>query len=68
MLARGGQLVGEQVFTDVYWDAPGCGLIEKDWWLRSRAGCWELKASGTRKFRFWFREEALVGWVRYVAA
>lgn len=41
--ARGGQLVGEQVFTDVYWDAPGCGLTENDWWLRCRAGRWELK-------------------------
>lgn len=45
MLAQGGQLTGEQVFTDVYWDAEGCGLTERDWWLRSRAGRWELKAS-----------------------
>lgn len=45
MLARGGQLAGEQVFTDVYWDAKGCGLTERDWWLRRRAGRWELKAS-----------------------
>lgn len=45
MLSQGGQLSGEQVFTDVYWDAEGCGLTERDWWLRSRAGRWELKAS-----------------------
>ncbi|CAM9204419.1 unnamed protein product, partial [Hapterophycus canaliculatus] len=38
-----GRLVGEQVFTDVYWDTKECGLTGKDWWLRSRAGCWELK-------------------------
>ncbi len=43
MLAQGGKLVGEQVFTDVYWDAEGCGLTERDWWLRRRAGRWELK-------------------------
>ncbi|CAN0581629.1 unnamed protein product [Ectocarpus sp. 12 AP-2014] len=43
VLARGGHFVGEQVFTDVYWDAKGCGLTEIDWWLRSRAGRWELK-------------------------
>lgn len=45
VLARGGRLAGEQVFTDVYWDAEECGLTERDWWLRSRAGRWELKAS-----------------------
>eukprot|EP00903_Cladosiphon_okamuranus_P011593 g10903.t1 len=43
VLAQGGQLSGEQVFTDVYWDAEGCGLTERDWWLRNRAGRWELK-------------------------
>lgn len=45
MLAQGGKLSGEQVFTDVYWDAEECRLTERDWWLRSRAGRWELKAS-----------------------
>ncbi|CAM9362077.1 unnamed protein product [Ectocarpus fasciculatus] len=43
VMARGGHFVGEQVFTDVYWDAKGCGLTEIDWWLRIRAGRWELK-------------------------
>ncbi|CAM9218050.1 unnamed protein product [Scytosiphon promiscuus] len=43
VLARGGKLIGEQVFTDVYWDTKECGLMERDWWLRSRAGRWELK-------------------------
>lgn len=45
VLERGGTFVGEQVFTDVYWDTPACGLTERDWWLRTRAGRWELKAS-----------------------
>lgn len=45
VLACGGQLVGEHVFWDAYWDASRCGLTEKDWWLRNRAGRWELKAS-----------------------
>ena len=45
VLARGGKFVGEQVFTDVYWDTQGCGLTERDWWLRTRSGRWELKAS-----------------------
>eukprot|EP00752_Nemacystus_decipiens_P010512 g9362.t1 len=43
VLAQGGQVNGEQVFTDVYWDTEGCELTERDWWLRSRAGRWELK-------------------------
>ncbi|CAM9525562.1 unnamed protein product, partial [Laminaria digitata] len=45
VLAQGGVFVGEQVFTDVYWDTEGCGLTERNWWLRTRAGRWELKAS-----------------------
>eukprot|EP00904_Undaria_pinnatifida_P010181 jgi/Undpi1/6293/HiC_scaffold_20.g08777.m2 len=43
LLAQGGKFVGEQVFTDVYWDTQRCGLTERDWWLRARAGRWELK-------------------------
>ncbi|CAM9969069.1 unnamed protein product [Discosporangium mesarthrocarpum] len=39
----GGNLVGEHIFTDVYWDGPSCCLTERNWWLRSRSGCWELK-------------------------
>ena len=45
VLASGGQLVGDHVFWDAYWDSPDCGLTAKDWWLRNRAGRWELKAS-----------------------
>ena len=42
--------MGEQVFTDVYWDTEGCGLTERDWWLRSRAGRWELKVRMELRF------------------
>lgn len=51
VLAQGGVFVGEQVFTDVYWDTEGCGLTERNWWLRTRAGRWELKASIVVRFR-----------------
>ncbi|CAM9483748.1 unnamed protein product, partial [Choristocarpus tenellus] len=43
ILGRGGRLVGEQIFTDVYWDGPDCSLTKRGWWLRSRGGRWELK-------------------------
>lgn len=51
LLAQGGKFVGEQVFTDVYWDTQRCGLTERDWWLRARAGRWELKASVARNMK-----------------
>ena len=37
--------VGEETFTDIYYDTPDCRLIGNDMWLRSRDSKWELKIS-----------------------
>ncbi|MBI4086271.1 MAG: CYTH domain-containing protein [Candidatus Liptonbacteria bacterium] len=39
------KFVGEETFTDIYYDTSDCRLIGNDMWLRSRDGKWELKIS-----------------------
>jgi len=43
VLACGGSVVGQKVFTDTYYDTPGCRLTRRDTWLRRRGQEWELK-------------------------
>lgn len=42
-LLNGAQFIGEKQFVDIYYDTADYRLTRKDWWLRSRAGKWELK-------------------------
>ena len=44
-LTAGAEPVGQKQFTDVYYDTANYALTKKDWWLRSRAGRFELKIS-----------------------
>ena len=39
----GGERLGEESFTDVYYDTPEFALARRDVWLRCREGFWELK-------------------------
>lgn len=42
-LTAGAEFIGEKEFTDVYYDAPDHTLTKKGFWLRNRAGRFELK-------------------------
>lgn len=42
-LLGGAQFVGKTINRDVYYDTPDFFLAQKDWWLRKRNGCFELK-------------------------
>ena len=44
-LLNGAQFIGEKQFVDVYYDTADYRLTTQNWWLRSRAGQWELKLS-----------------------
>ena len=42
-----GKLVSEKTFTDKYYDNKDFDLTSKSFWLRERAGKWELKIHGS---------------------
>lgn len=42
-LLEGAEFLAEKKFTDEYYDASDFALSRKDWWLRKRAGKFELK-------------------------
>lgn len=42
-LLNGAQFISEKQFVDIYYDTALYQLTKKNWWLRSRAGKWELK-------------------------
>ncbi|RVE58961.1 hypothetical protein OJAV_G00199380 [Oryzias javanicus] len=43
ILEKIGVCVGQRQFHDQYFDTPGFELTLRDFWLRKRKGCWELK-------------------------
>lgn len=47
-LLKDAELIGTKTYTDVYYDTPDYKMTANDWWLRSRAGKFELKISLNR--------------------
>ncbi|XP_076146697.1 thiamine-triphosphatase [Alosa pseudoharengus] len=45
----GAVCIGQRQFQDQYFDTPDFDLTLKDFWLRSREGCWELKCPVPKK-------------------
>ncbi|XP_024135934.1 thiamine-triphosphatase isoform X2 [Oryzias melastigma] len=43
ILQKIGDCLGQRQFHDQYFDSPGFELTLRDFWLRKRKGCWELK-------------------------
>ncbi|XP_011487104.1 thiamine-triphosphatase [Oryzias latipes] len=43
ILEKIGVCIGQREFQDQYFDSPGFELTLRDFWLRKRKGCWELK-------------------------
>lgn len=42
-LTKDAEFLGEENFTDVYYDTKDYALTKNDFWLRSREGNWQLK-------------------------
>ncbi|XP_042561039.1 thiamine-triphosphatase [Clupea harengus] len=45
----GAVCIGQRRFQDQYFDSPDFDLTLKDFWLRCREGCWELKCPVPKK-------------------
>lgn len=42
-LVDGAEFIGEETFTDVYYDTTDASIMKRDMWLRSRSGKFEMK-------------------------
>ena len=42
-LVDGAEFIGEETFTDIYYDTTDASIMKRDMWLRSRSGRFEMK-------------------------